>query len=114
MKVCSAALGVCCPPLEKLSPETPSIFGTGLNLETGQKQMLNELHSRSHVMQISCAVLEMKLPLLLLDGLLSQRHVLHVLLQPVQRRVRLHADPVIVILRVPSKIQDEKHEMRHS
>lgn len=58
-----------------------------------------------------CAVLETRLPLLLLDGLLSQRHVLHVLLQPVQRRVRLHADPVIVILGVPSKIQDEKHKM---
>lgn len=67
-----------------------------------------------HMMQISDDTLLSALPLLLLDGLLSQRHVLHVLLQPVQRRVRLHADPVIVILRVPSEIQDEKHEMRRS
>lgn len=35
MKLCSAALGVCWPLLEKLSPVTPSTFCTGLNLETG-------------------------------------------------------------------------------
>lgn len=48
----------------------------------------------------------MKLPLLLLDGLLSQCHVLHVLLQPVQWRVWLYTDPIIVVLGVPSKFKE--------
>lgn len=40
------------------------------------------------------------LPLLLLDGLLSQGHVLHVFLQSVERRVGFHAYTVVVILGV--------------
>ena len=41
-------------------------------------------------------------PLFLLDRLLSEGHVLHVLLQSVERRVRLQPDPIVVVLRVPS------------
>lgn len=40
------------------------------------------------------------LPLLLLDGLLPEGHVLHVLLQSVERRVGLHAYSVVVVLGV--------------
>ena len=43
------------------------------------------------------------LPLLLLDRLLSEGHVLHVLLQPVERGVWLHPDPVVVVLGIPSE-----------
>lgn len=41
------------------------------------------------------------LPLLLVDGLLPHGHVLRVLLQAVQRRLRLQADPVVVIFGIP-------------
>lgn len=41
-------------------------------------------------------------PLLLLDGLLPEGHVLHVLLEPVERGVGFHPDTVVVVLGVPS------------
>lgn len=48
----------------------------------------------------------MRIPLLLLDGLLSQCHVLHVLLQAVQWGVWLYTNPIIVVLGVPSEFKE--------
>lgn len=62
--------------------------GTGVCFGTGSCPQQHWGHGREHP------------PLLLVDGLLPHGHVLRVLLQAVQRRLRFETDPVIMILGV--------------
>lgn len=111
---CSGVLLQCWELPHTLS-DRPSTFCRGLNLytqyETGSGQ--NQERCTAPIFYPctniwSTLVLDWLIerkgswPWFLVDRLLPHGHVLGIFLQPVKRRVRLHADAVVMILRVAS------------